>query len=136
MVWGVKTIYSASNLGTFGWTNLQFVVTARGNNNDSLRFNFRDKSWYLSLDDVSVTPIFVPAFQSIAQTNNMAWLDLIVPAGVQYQLQYATDLAQGNWVNIGSLMTTTNTLNPFVTATNAFGTDPQQFYRVNWAPVH
>jgi hypothetical protein len=136
VVWGPRTLFSASNLGTFGWTNMQFVVTARGNGNDQLRFNFRDRSWYLTLDDVSVTPIFVPTFRSITQTNNLAWLGLIVPAGVQYQVQYAADLTQGSWVNMESLVTTTNTINPFVTTSNVIGTDPQRFYRINWAPAH
>jgi hypothetical protein len=81
--WGTNELFSASNLGIFGWTNLQFVVTARGNGNDQLRFVFTDRYWNLSLDDVSITPFTPPSLQSITPSNDIVRLRLMVPAGVQ-----------------------------------------------------
>jgi hypothetical protein len=44
-----------------------------------------------------------------------------------YQVQYVTNLAQTNWVNLGNPVNTTNSS---ATATDILGTDPQRFYRL------
>ena len=42
---------------------------------------------------------------------------------VSYQVQYKTNLAQSDWINVGGVQTTTG-------FTNTVGTDPQRFYHV------
>jgi hypothetical protein len=44
-----------------------------------------------------------------------------------YQLQYRTNLAQGNWSNLGSAITATNAV---MSAADSIGPDPQRFYRL------
>jgi hypothetical protein len=57
----------------------------------------------------------------------LSWNSL---AGIQYQLQYATNLAQTNW-----FILSTNAATDFITiATNAIGSDPQRFYRIRRLP--
>ena len=53
--WGGNVLYDQSNLGKFGWVNLQFTVTAT-NAATVLQFGFYDNPDYLGLDDVSVIP--------------------------------------------------------------------------------
>jgi hypothetical protein len=48
-------------------------------------------------------------------------------ASVVYQLQYCTNLAQGDWNNLGSAITATNTV---MSAADSIGPDPQRFYRL------
>jgi subtilase family serine protease len=125
----INTIFNQMNPGAFDWTNQLFVVTATGTN-AVLQFGSRNDPWYFGLDDVSVQPIPVPSFQSIVETSNAFVLSWNSLAGIQYQLQYSTNLAQTNW-----FILSTNVATDFITAfTNVIGTDPQQFYRVRRLP--
>ncbi|MGH8023281.1 MAG: hypothetical protein ACRED1_06855, partial [Limisphaerales bacterium] len=51
--WNGTILFDETNLPAIGWTNLQFAVTATGNNT-VLQFGAQDDSSYLALDDVSV----------------------------------------------------------------------------------
>jgi hypothetical protein len=65
--WNGSTIYDKVNEPLFGWTNLQFVVSATGNNT-VLQLGGRDDNYYLGLDDVSIVPGFAPVV-SLQPTN-------------------------------------------------------------------
>jgi hypothetical protein len=125
-LWSTNTVFGATNLGIFSWTNMQFVVKATGTNT-VLQFGFRNDPGTFSLDDVSVTAVPVPVFQALTKTNgtlNFTWNAL---TGLVYQVQYKTNLSQNGWINLGAVITATNVT---ATATNLIGPDPQRFYRL------
>ena len=116
----------------FAWTHFNFVVTATGTNT-TLQFGAENQPDYFGLDDVSVTAIPPPSFSALSQATNglvFAWNTL---ANVNYLLQYKTNLAQANWLNLSSAtMATTNTLTEV--DTNVSNTALQRFYRVAVSP--
>jgi subtilase family serine protease len=124
--WNGNTLVDLVNMPKLGWTNLQFIVTASGSST-VLQIGARNDPTYLALDDVSVTTVPVPAFQTLTKTNgtlNFTWNALI---GLVYQMQYKTNLLQTNWINLGAVITATNFT---ATSTNFIGPDPQRFYRL------
>ncbi len=74
-------------------------------------------------------PITVPApvLQSVTGTGGAVTFTWSAVVSAVYQLQYRTNLAQGNWSNLGSAITATNAV---MSATDAIGPDPQRFYRL------
>ena len=74
-------------------------------------------------------PITAPApvFQSVTGTGGTVTFTWSAVASVVYQLQYRTNLAQGNWSNLGSAITATNAV---MSASDSIGPDPQRFYRL------
>ncbi len=74
-------------------------------------------------------PVTVPAprFQSATATGSMVTLTWNAATNVVYQLQYRTNLVQGNWSNLGSAITATNAV---MSASDSIGPDPQRFYRL------
>jgi hypothetical protein len=58
--WNGTTLYSRNNPPVFGWTDVQFVVTATGAST-ILSFVSRNDPYYFGLDDVSVTPGYGPS---------------------------------------------------------------------------
>jgi len=74
-------------------------------------------------------PITVPApvFQSVTTTNSTVTFTWNAVVSAVYQLQYCTDLVQGDWNNLGNAITATNAV---MSADDAVGPDPQRFYRI------
>ena len=74
-------------------------------------------------------PITVPApvFQSVTGTGGTVMFTWSAVASVIYQLQYRTNLAQGDWSNLGSAITATNAV---MSASDSIGPDQQRFYRL------
>jgi len=73
----------------------------------------------------------VPVFQTPTQNGNsinLAWTSI---AGLSYQVQYATNLTQSNWVSIGAAVVATNSTS---FASDFLGSAPQKFYRVLLLP--
>jgi hypothetical protein len=130
--WNGTTIFSQTNMPFTTWTNLQFIVTATGSST-VLQFGFRDDPYYLGLDDISVTPIPVPAFRATTKTSNAFNLTWGAMAGLIYQVQYKTNLLQTNWINLGKPLVATNS-NLTVSDTNAINSSPQRFYRLMVLP--
>src|SRR5208282_6027042 len=95
--WNGITIFNQSNIGKIGWTNLQFIVTATGPST-VLQFGFQDNHYYLGLDDISVAPVPVPAFQTATRTSSTFNLTWGTMTGLVYQVQYKTNLLQTNWI--------------------------------------
>ena len=124
--WNGGKLFDQINLPALGWTNLQFVVTAT-NAASALQFGFRDDNSYLGLDDVTVTSIAAPLFQSVTATNGALSFVWSAVAGRVYQVQNTTSLTPASWANSGGPITATgNTAG----ATDAIGPDPLRFYRV------
>ena len=129
--WNGTTIFNQTNLTSTGWTNLLFFVTA-ASSNTPLQLGFQNDPSYFGLDDVSVTPLAVPAFKSAARSVGNFQLSWSTTTGLVYQVQYKTNILQGNWVNLGSAVTaTTGTLT--LVDTNALKF-PQRFYRLQMSP--
>jgi hypothetical protein len=74
-------------------------------------------------------PITVPApvLQSVTGTGGTVRFTWSAVVSAVYQLQYRTNLAQGNWNNLGSAITATNAV---MSAADSIGPDPQRFYRL------
>jgi hypothetical protein len=82
---------------------------------------------FFTLDDISVVPIPLPTPQAIqqeGQTVNFAWNTV---SGLIYQLQYTTNLAQGQWTNLGPPTTANGST---LSASEVIGPSTQAFYRV------
>jgi hypothetical protein len=76
----------------------------------------------------TLTVLDVPLFQlPVLTTNGQIILTWIAPRGNNCQLQYTTNLSQPDWINIGSLITSSNTV---MSVTNAIGPVQHRFYRV------
>jgi hypothetical protein len=122
--WNGNTLINSTNMGAFGWTNLQFMVSATGPAT-VLQFGGQDDPAYLALDDVSVQPIPSILFQP-KRTNNAFQFSWNTLTGLVYQVQYKTNLLQTNWINLGGSLPTTNTL----MTTSDVITNSQRFYRI------
>jgi hypothetical protein len=124
--WNGSTIVDQVNLGAIGWTNMHYFVSATAANT-VIEFGFRDDPSYLGFDDVSVTPVATPSFQSIAKSStnlNFSWSS---QSGFVYQVQYSTNLAAANWLNLGNPVTASNNT---ASVSSPIGPDKQRFYRV------
>jgi len=125
ITWNGATLFDQTNMGAFGWTNLQFMVTATGNATP-LEFGFRDDPAALGLDDISLQAVLAPAFQTVTQSGgavSFAWNAL---PGLAYQLQSTTNLLAPNWTNVGAAITAATNV---VTTADTNSIDPQRFYR-------
>lgn len=130
VAWNGNTLMDETNIGVIGWTNVAFVVSAV-TNNTVLEFGFRDDPWGLGLDDVSVKPVPVPAFQKLGSSNGMLQLNWNTASGLVYQVQYSTDLGHPFWSNLfGPVMATGSSLG----TTDSIGPDPRRFYRLQVVP--
>jgi hypothetical protein len=128
--WNGTTISSQYNTPAFDWTYFQFVVVASGNNT-VLQFGFRNDSALFGLDDVNVTPIPGPVFQSVTRTNNAIALTWSTVPGLVYQLQRSASLTPTNWSNVGGTLTANGST---LSASDPIGTATQRFYRVGLVP--
>ena len=72
-----------------------------------------------------------PAFQTITKTNGTIVLSWSAVAGQTYQVQYATNLFQPDWNNLGTSFIATNGT---VTTFDPVGIEPKRFYRINLLP--
>jgi hypothetical protein len=106
-------------------------VVKASTNITTLRFGFRNDNDFLALDNVSVMPVPGPALRAPAVAKGSIQLAWTAVPGVQYQVQYKTNLTQTSWINLGSVITAT--MNP-MTFSNNIGPDPQRFYRVVLLP--
>ena len=68
--WNGSVIYNNASPGALAWTNVTFKVTATGTST-ALQFGFRNDTSYFGLDDISITPLQLPAItqQPTSQTN-------------------------------------------------------------------
>ncbi len=125
-------LYVLTSPPVLSWTNPHFLVTAAGTNT-VLQFRAENGPFGFGLDDVSVTPIPSPDFQSVAETDgvwNLAWR---AAAGLTYQVQYKTNLLQADWFNLGTPMVAAKSL--LTVSDSGAGTNSaQRFYRLVVSP--
>jgi hypothetical protein len=114
----------------FSWTNLKFVLSAAGPGT-VLEFGAENAPNYFGLDDVSVTPIPAPVFQSVAAEGGSITLTWSAMTGMTYQLQYATSLCPPDWSDLGAPILAGS---DSITASDIIPQDPQRFYRVVFVP--
>jgi hypothetical protein len=75
-----------------------------------------------------VTPIAVPKIQAVTRTPLSFGFTVAASTGAFYQLQYKTNLAQPDWIDMGShILAATSSLK--FTDTNIVNY-PQKFYRL------
>ena len=117
--WNGNSVYNQTNLGAFVWTNLQSIVTATGSST-VIQFGFQNNPAYFGLDDVGLTAIPPAVIQAVTPTNNTFQFSWSALAGLVYQLQYKTNLAQTGWLNLGGTVTATGSS---MTTTDSPGTD-------------
>jgi hypothetical protein len=127
--WNGATLFDQTDLGVFGWTNFQFVVSAT-TTRTKLQFSNRDDPAAFGLDDVSVQAITAPALESATQSTNainMAWS---ASPGLSYQVQYTETLNPPDWTDLGSAVTATNET---VAVSDSLAA-AQRFYRIIQLP--
>ena len=66
--WNGTNIFNQTDLGTISFTNMQFVIAASGSST-ILEFGAENVPDYFGLDDVSVTTVPAPVFQSAASAG-------------------------------------------------------------------
>jgi hypothetical protein len=130
--WNGTTLYNTINPPAFSWTNLQFIVTARGAST-VLQFAAENAPSGFGLDDISVTRIPDLAFQSAVQKSNSFNLAWTPASGLTYQVQYKTNLSQSQWVNLGAPIVAAG--GPITLSdTNGIQSSSQRFYRLVVSP--
>lgn len=124
-----NVLLALTNPPVLDWTNYQFLVTATTTNTPLLFFERNDPNYY-GLDDVTVTPVPPVAFSTAALTGGnleMTWNSL---AGLNYEVDYTTNLAPVNWQLLQTLTATNNTCG--LTETNV--QEEQRYYRLILLP--
>jgi hypothetical protein len=127
-----NTLDRLENPSAFSWINLQFLVQAT-DTNSTLAIEAENAPAYFGLDDVSVLPVPSPEFVSLEPSGNSVQLSWLASTGLVYQVQYETNLAQGNWLNLNAA-STASSFNGSVLDTNALTTAPSHYYRLKVAP--
>jgi PKD repeat protein len=126
--WNGGVLLDITNMANVGWTNLQFQVSATAATT-TVQFGFRNDYSTFGFDDVCLMPIVV-ALQSLPganQTVNFTWNT--VSNGI-YQVQFTTNLALGNWSNLGApIVAGSNSLSIAYPATN-----DQGYFRLLYQP--
>jgi hypothetical protein len=128
----VNTIFYQNNMPALDtWSNMTFIVIATGNST-TLQFGNQNDPAGFGLDDVSAVPIPNPSFRSVTKlvSSNAVTFSWNSMASFGYQVQYSTNLAGPNWVNLS----TNTATGPTLTVTNGYGTDPRRFYRIRRLP--
>jgi hypothetical protein len=103
--WGGKTLFSATGLPAFGWTNMSFVAPAVAAST-ILEFGSRNDPGAFGLDDVSVQEIPPPSFQSATVANGSLTLVWDSLPGAAYQVESAADLSKPAWIALTSVTAT------------------------------
>jgi hypothetical protein len=132
VLWNGATQFDQQDFGDTGWINLQCIATAM-DTNAVLTFGFRDDPSYFGLDDITVYPIGLapPQIETARLTDGTLSFNWSAIVGQPYQMQYATNLAQGNWTTTGGVIIATNTT---MSISESVGADSQLFYRIVLLP--
>jgi hypothetical protein len=128
--WNGSVLFDETNLPALDWTNLQFAVVAPSTNS-VLQFGVRDDPAYFGLDDISLWPLVPPALRSFSAQSALVRFSWNAVVGLVYQIQYTTNLAQTNWINLSAPFTATNATATFQ---DSAAQDAQRFYRILVVP--
>jgi subtilase family serine protease len=128
--WNGSTLFTATNLPVFGWTNMQYIVPSAGASG-TIEFDFNNTPGAFGLDDVTVGTVPPPVLNPpVASAGNitLGWNAFV---NQSYQIQSTTNLGGSGWTNQGSPILATNTvMSVSLPINNASG----QFYRVIMSP--
>jgi subtilase family serine protease len=130
--WDGSALFFETNLPAFGWTNMQYTVTASGSS-ATLEFDFNNTPAAFGLDDVSVESVSspVPNVQSASLGGGNISLTWSGETGYSYQLQSTASLANPDWTTVsGAIKANGNT----IAASVPTNSGSQQFYRVVLLP--
>jgi len=87
------------------------------------------------VDDVSLQVVEAsaptPTIQSVDRSGNTINFSWASAAGRSYQVQYKTNLAQINWINLGS---PTSAVSTVTSSSDTIGPGPRRFYRIALLP--
>jgi hypothetical protein len=125
-----NVLYSVFNLSTFEWANLRYVAVG-ASTNSILQFAARDDFDFLTLDDVSVTPVPLPAIQGIVPSGGALQLSWFASPGLQYQVQYTPSLLPLAWSDAGSPVTAAGDT---ASSLQTISTNAQGYYRIVLLP--
>jgi hypothetical protein len=128
--WNGATLFDQINIGNTGWTNIQLVATAT-TGSTTLQFGFQNDPDYLGLDDIAVIPVEPPLIQNVTKSGGAVHFTWNTVAGLSYQIQFATNLIQPDWINLGSATVASGST---LSATDSVGPDAQRFYRIIRTP--
>ena len=81
----------------------------------------------VTLFTLTVTNLSPPTLLPITTSNNKLSFSWDTFNGQTYQVQYTTNLAPANWINLGTAISGTNGA---MSVSDVIGLNPQQFYRV------
>ena len=123
-------LFNQTNVPLLDWTNLLYIARATSTNT-YMQIGFKNDTDYFSVDDVSVLPVPVPVFQKTVRNGSSIQLTWNSLSGLNYQLRYKTNLAQTNWLNLGSPVTA---FDDTTTTVDTLGSDKQRFYRLLTLP--
>jgi hypothetical protein len=129
--WNGTNAISLDEPPAFDWSNFQFVATA-DDTNATLGFIAQNDPRYFGLDDVTITPMPPMTLANCCITTNgfqFSWPSL---AGLNYQVQYTTDMVQCAWQTLSLVAASTN-VTAFVDSNGVAGS-AQGFYRLVLAP--
>jgi hypothetical protein len=129
VTWNGLNLYHIVNPAAFSWTNLQFIVTATSTNT-VLQFGAENDPAEFGVDDVSVTLIPAVALKAIGQSDGNLDLTWSAAAGMVYQVQYKTNLIQGDWLDLNKPILATNN----AVRISDSSASPQRFYRLVLVP--
>ncbi|HEV7927609.1 MAG TPA: hypothetical protein VGR14_19815, partial [Verrucomicrobiae bacterium] len=124
--WDGSALFTQTNLDAFGWTNLQFVVSATSASS-TLEFDFNEVPGAFGLDDVRVETVPAPVAQSASISGGMITFTLGSVANVSYQIQSTTDLGNPTWTDVGPPVIASGDQ---LSVSEPVSGGSQQFYRV------
>jgi hypothetical protein len=127
--WNGSAFYARTNLGAFGWTNIQIVAPATAAS-AALKFDFVNFPAGFGLDDISVQTAPAPELQSVNRTGKTITFNWSGVAGLSYELQSAGNLGNPHWTNIAAL----NASGGLVSAAATNNGASQEFYRLVLEP--
>ncbi|HZR17081.1 MAG TPA: hypothetical protein VFE51_07125, partial [Verrucomicrobiae bacterium] len=125
-IWNGSTLFTATNLPAFGWTNLQYMVSSAGTSG-TLEFDFNNTPGAFGLDDVTVQALPAPLLSSAMISGGNFSLSWSAVMNVSYQIQSSADLFRFGWTNVGNPFLATSNL---VQVSLPIETTSNQFYRV------
>lgn len=128
--WNGSTLFMATNLPAFGWTNMQYIVQSSGANG-TLEFDFNNTPGAFGLDDVTVGTVPAPVLNSTAVSGGNIGFNWNAIINCSYQIQSKTNLDEVGWTDVGGPILATNTV---MSVTIPVGDAIHGFYRVILSP--
>jgi hypothetical protein len=125
--WDGTNLFAITNPPVFAWTNYQFVVTASGTNT-VLQFLEENDPDYFGFDDVSVLPVPPVVFAGVSAGTNGPQFNWDSLAGLNYLVQFTTNLVPACWQNLSTITAATNISS--LSDTNPVIGVGQRFYRL------